>query len=244
MNYIYKLGKYEFKGPALWTAICESSYGASDPPLIQEWYEAQHDNYMTEECDSDYIDRFLWDYKDYEVLKILEKNNYHPDNIAFSDLTLKRIKEISETIKPCSSEPFLKKNFLKFIEKLEKYFEDDRSNSAYERSYEDFSLFIQDIDTDEDEEVAEFFGFELKITGVVLEGEEYDLDEIIICPDCGDAIIIKDLEAIWSQYNDEEYVDTSLYLCPACGGENSFKDLIDDKKNKHLNKNWLMSRLI
>jgi hypothetical protein len=243
MEIIYKLGKYELIGPTLWSAICERS-GYNDHPIIQDWYDNQSKEYLSEDWDAEYISRLLWDYEDYEILKIFENNGYHPDSISSSDLTIKKVKKIYNKIKPSETEPNIKELFFEFIKKLEHYCENDRVESAYDRAYEDFSLFLGDINKDNDTEVADFFGQELNIIGAKIEGIEHILSEIFFCESCDEPNLIEDIEKNWIEYQDEEYIDHGEYCCPCCGAVCSFNGLDLKNKNKHLSEEWIMSRLI
>jgi len=233
-TWIYDVNGKEFKGTTAWSAIIDS-YNSYEPEIITDWYDCQAKAYIEEDYDADWIRSFLWDNCNYKILKVIENLGYDPDDIEFSNITLKKLYKKAEKITD--------KSFQDFIIKLKEDSTDKRYEEAYNRAMEDFSIFINDINTDEDCQVAEFFGAKIEKTGVIINGEEFDMSEIWLCPDCNDANYIEDMENDWIHHNDEPY-DSSKYVCPLCGMEGNISDEFFKNENKHLPEEWFMSRLI
>jgi len=221
----------ECKGKSLYDAIAGDSYGCCDPPIVSDWIYETYTRYMSSDWDSDYLDMFLdyYDNSDY-IRKILSFRNSLKDCITNDDINKKCLLYKNDEIVKT------------FLIDWKYYCQNDRENYASSRANEDFSIWIEDIDVSNDDEVANFFDATFEITGVVIDYTDYDLSEVFFCWSCGEPCVINDFKEWFEVEQEEKYVDESLYCCSHC----NHLGKVDDAReiNKHLTDEWFISRMI
>lgn len=236
------------KGKDLWHAINDSSYGSFNPPIISDWIELQAESYMSEEWDGEYISMFMWNNQDYEVMKILEEQGYHPDKIGLdSELNRSKLQDIYKNIKPTTEEPNRKELFYEFIKGFDQFCEDKRMELAFERASEDLDLVINDVNIEKDDEVADCFGIKYVIDGAEIYGNEYSMEKIWICPSCGTPEL---MEEVTEEFFEENKIDgdgpfsSGKCYCFDCDHFFDFGDKEWLEANKHIDEKELIGRLI
>jgi hypothetical protein len=130
-------------------------------------------------------------------------------------------KEVSTECKHCGHLPY----------------KEERDVWAYERASDDFDCFWQDVDTGNDEEVADFFGIPDKIIGYEYEdGTEIDATDVVGECGCGCKITTDCLfmynEILKKVYErDYNHYDEDVGLCPECDDAITIGE-IQDKETK------------
>jgi len=253
-----KIYKGVGKGESLWAAIIER-YGNNEAPQITQWIEDQQEAYMDSEYDYDRINIIVWDLKNRHLIKFLDKIGVDISNEAWDitnhNHTLKKwIKDVKDKniiyidrntlilwMKLAKTE-----NDIAAMEELITAFKNDlegeREHWAYERAGEEFNDWIQDINTNVDQEVAEFFNVPLEIEGVEIEGDEFDMSEVEFCKNCNEAIIVANMKENYKDGSDEEY-DEGYFYCVYCGQYYQY-DEEHCRLNKHIPAHIIIARRV
>jgi len=248
---VIKFYKGVGKGETLYKAIMDTAYGASDPPLVRDYIDELTKNYLSEEYDSSFIEDIIDKYSNSRFIlacEIIKEHDVDVDDIWYSNITRtdflnwsKDYPEDSEKHKICLD---INKELIDSTEGSGKIY-DKRWEKAYELACDDFNNSLYHIDTGCDEEIANIFGIELCIEGYEYDGQEYDLSEIFLCPNCGEAMPIDKQQESYEYYShDDEPYSTSKFYCDNCGCEESIIDTSFREKNPHIPDDIIISRCV
>jgi len=267
MEKIYEGGYY---GENLWEAICNSSYGSQDPPIVQYWIEEQTKEYMSKEWDHEFIKNYFEEFYDSQkdiFYDVLREHDIDIDDPFWNEINRDELLKWSEEYLSSKSEVMALTNFdalqkdyndrmrkrkvcldlyNRIKEDIDKDYEGKRWQKAYDRAVEDFNLFSPDIDPKNDDEVRQFFGKDLKLEGYVVDGEEYGISEVFICPNCKEARPIEKQKEDWynNYHEDEGPYDSTVFICDDCGDESKFDEPRFLEVNKHLPEEEIVARCV
>jgi len=208
--------------------------------LITDWVECQQEAYMELDWDFQRIQKVIWDLKDQTLINFLTRIKVEVDTMEqeYDRKWLKKILRRKMTFQELKSVQCLMSAFNKDMEY-------DRVNWAYERAWEDFNHFWeQDVDKENDLEVAQFFGLKEvpEIEAVEIEDQEYDISEVEFCVKCGEPTVMKNMAENKEHYSDELGKDSEFY-CSECGEIYKY-DRIHCQKNPHVDPKDVMSRVV
>lgn len=236
-------------GHNLWDAIMHTSYGGSDPPLVQEWIEEQTKSYLDKDWDHDYIRQYMEQLKNSELdifFNCLIEHEIDIDDAFLGGIDRDTLKKWSEEYDK-EKKQVCEKLLTILLEDLENdHLPNSRYYSAYEKASEDFDLFTEDIDTENDQDVRDFFCIDAKIRAYDIDGKEYSLEEVYICPYCDEPNPIdeqQDQFEINREYDDIKY-DSSLFNCKECMAECNINDQAFLDENKHIPEEEIIARCV
>ena len=237
-KWIYRINNHEESGTNLWDAII-SRCDRSNHPVIEQWIEDQAKEYLEEEWDNERMYQLFWDLESLRLIDIFKFEKIDiEDNLNFINRT-----ELNKLIEKYKSNEQVHLKLLELKQVFENDLENKRLESAYERASDDFDIFIEDINKDEDIEVAQFFGFELEIVGFEDEyGNEHSMEDLFICPYCDEPNLFEELEQNYDDYGEEEFETKIAYCVNGCNEEFSHPEFMG--KNKHLDETKILARLI
>ena len=228
-------------GENLYEAICNSAYSNGyNPPLIENWIENQADQYLEPEWDYEWIRVYMHDVLEHSELnlffEILIENKFDIDCPFLDQINRNDLKEMVDKYtgkKKKVCEIILKK----LLDDLEN---DKRFYRTHEIASDDFDIFFQNIDSENDDEVRDFFGIEAKVEGYDIDGEELGLGDLFICPYCADASKIWEQEDVAKDL-DEDY-DSTKFICEHCQATYDISSEIFIETNEHIPKPELIAR--
>jgi hypothetical protein len=209
-----------------------------DHRLIGDWISEQSDSYLSKDYDMDRIPDIIWEMREVNLIKFFERNKIDIKSIDRDDID-KWIKELSTKVR------LKDKDSLALVLELKAAFEQDldekREEWAYERASEDFNCFCSDIrDTDNDEDVADFFGVSPEWTNVKdYRGDEYKKEYVCFCPYCNEAMAEENQQDI--QHMIDEDNDYDGFGCECCMDIRSRANLAFIEANKHLPESVLVA---
>jgi len=237
-----KIYKNIGKGENLWKAITEPyNRGCYDPPVLLNWVESQTEQYMDKDWDYLIIYDLIWKLRDEFIFHLLKKLKIKSDNI------LRDERYDRDWLKGLLKKRLNKKE-KDYIKKLIEMFETDLDNKriewASERANDDFSLFLGDIDKENDEELAQFLGIKLEIEGYEIDDEEYDISEVEFCKYCGEPMVIKCMKKIYDDHFEVGggFKESNFY-CSECGNFYKYSEK-HCKLNNHIPEHEIMARLV
>lgn len=258
-----------YQGENLWQAIVNISYGCQDPAIVQDWIDEQIKPYMSKEWDHEFIrDYFeeLYDSQQDIFYDVLREHDIDIDDPFWGDINRDDLLKWSEEYLSSKSEVIALTNFdalekdyndrmrkrkvclelyNKIKEDFDKDYEGKRWEKAYDRASDDFNIFSDDIDKENDDEVRHFFGKDLKLEGYVVDDEEYDLSEVFICPYCEEPRPINMQKEDWERYYPEDNpYDTTMFICDDCGDEYKLADPRFLEVNKHIPEEEIVARCV
>lgn len=233
---IYKIGKYEVTGDTLWNALTES-YNRYNHPLIDKWIKDQAEIYLSKEYDGEAIFNLLFDFRLIRIIDLLQMKGYDLEDY---ELNLNR-DDIDKFITEYSNDETVKNAFIKLKELFNEDLNGKRAERAWEKASDDFYCFLSDIDKDNDEQLAKFFGCECKHIGWKIDREEYALDDVEICANCKELVILETIDLAYKEnYDGERPHDT--FCCPHCCVE--YKYDIDHMKINMHNEKMILLKMI
>lgn len=237
-KWIYKINNREESGINLWDAII-SKCNRYNHPFIDEWIDGQAEGYLEEEYDNERMYYVFWKLKSLRLIDIFRFEKIDIENeIDFINRT-----ELNKLIEKYKSNEQVYLKLLELKQVFEKDLEYERLESAYNLASEDFDMFIEDINKDDDIEVAEFFGFEFDIIGFEDElGIEHSMEDIFICPYCDEPNLFEELEQNYDKHSDDKFETIIAYCVNGCNEKFSHPDFM--MKNKHLDETKIIVRMV
>lgn len=251
---------YEYAGETLWTAICDGGYGSYDAPIISDWYHDQYDyiveewyrkqdflSYLLHKDDIEYIlDSIEVEYNEH-FIQLIEPyfEGWQNDECCVLMETKLELFKVDKIQYDIVKEPFNRIKIRGIINKIFDYFDNKFEEWVWERTYDDFNCHISDINYEEtDEELAGFFGYQVEMGGYKIDGEEHDLSELYICPNCEEPNLKEKVKEIWDMFVDNGYPRENKYCCYDCETEYDWDDKKVHEINKHISEEEWIARLI
>lgn len=232
----YTVPKYgDFTGQSLYDGIVQScSRSSYDPAIISEWIDSQAECYMDKEYDNEFIYYLITNYRMRRIMDVFALKQIDIENLDRDDID-KYIIEFAENEQLCLELKRLKELFIK-------HFDNERNDIAYEKASEDYQRFFDDIDENDDDEVADFFNVEYSVTCIKYEGEEYSINDCEKCLHCNRYIPVELMKKEWFEV-DEIELEQDKFHCLHCDYlYNIDKEHIEH--NKHIDRNEFVVRLI
>jgi hypothetical protein len=231
------IGEYEYDGKYHGVSLAKAIFDSSsyNPRVVDDWISDQAKMYLESDYDAEWIEKNIDSFeKEYALCKVIESKGYDPDLLCDSGLTLSEMASWNDS---------LVNEFLNYV----RIRESKRDDFAYQCASDDFDCFWSDVDEENDEAVAEFFGIPGKITGWKDDyNVEHSLSECWLCPYCKQPNEVKKCEEVWRDNNNEyeEVYPTSEISCADCRSSYLWADKSILSLNKHLDESWIVSRMI
>ena len=236
------MGKKRYKGikgegENLWSAILdEYNDGNSCNSIIEKWIDSEVEFSLSTENDSERIKRILWDNFNLKELNWFAEKGFDVDEMVPSGIDRNSIEKLLQTFSENSIEY---KKIILLKEKFKKDFDGKRLESATEFAWEMFNNdtgIFHKKNTNEDKEVAEFFGIETEI--IEYEnciGKWISVNDVVgFCHNyCQEPLQKIDLivfnENVKKRIEDDDDTFDVVGICPECDERIYSEDITDEK---------------
>lgn len=254
-----KKHQYEFIGGTLWEGIFDQGRGCYTPRIVDDWIDSDIEYYSEYwEVKQDYLE-YLFNNKHLETIldeieepfdKVLLKDiepyfeclSYSCYDLMVNDLKLILIKNINFDFVFDFYPEFLNKlNIKRIILKIYDHFDDDFNDWAYKKASDNFDFRLGDFDEDNDNEVADFFGYSLEITGYEVDGTEHDISDVFICPSCEKAVL---KESVKEAFEWDDVKPQGFFKCIECNSEEDYDYKGFRECNPHISDAEIIARKI
>jgi hypothetical protein len=214
-------------------------YGTNN--IIGRWIEGETKYYLSEDKDGDYIERIIDKFFSLSESNIITnlfiKNNIDLD--ALYDINRNDLKKLLDTELTGQETELVKK----LIDKLENRV-DDFGYEIEQSAWECFNDMYP-YKTEEDTEIEDFFGRDFPITGYEIDGEEYSLDAVFVCPCCEEAVLQDEQENDWNDFEmDDEPYNHTEFFCKHCNSIYKWADKKFMEVNKQIKIEQIVARCV
>lgn len=217
-------------GSTLYKALFSDRH--NNPRVVDDWISETSEEYLSVDYDYERFPNLIWGMQEVGLIKFFDRNKIDIEYINRNDLD-KWIAELSTKTRLKDKDALAL--LLRLKESFKKDLDGKREEWAYLRASDDFDCCFGEVDSDNDEQVAEFFGITAKVTAVRdYRGYEHDLSEVCFCPYCEEAMAQENQEEIQKDIDPDEKYSEGMFYCEACGGTYSKGNSRFIEVNKHI----------